>query len=74
MKQLSELSKHILLIEKWYQCFVFVSSLQICVLLFICLYILSYLILTHFKKNADYITTGEYGSLLAWLKCLEGLC
>ncbi|XP_013991353.2 limb region 1 homolog-like protein isoform X1 [Salmo salar] len=28
----------------------------ICVLLFICLYILSYLILTHFKKNADYVT------------------
>uniref|UniRef100_A0A6Q2Y7T1 Limb development membrane protein 1 like n=1 Tax=Esox lucius TaxID=8010 RepID=A0A6Q2Y7T1_ESOLU len=31
----------------------------ICVLLFTCLYILSYLILTHFKKNADYVT-GEY--------------
>nr|XP_046222041.1 limb region 1 homolog-like protein [Oncorhynchus gorbuscha] len=28
----------------------------ICVLLFTCLYILSYLILTHFKKNADYVT------------------
>uniref|UniRef100_A0A4W5RJ59 Limb development membrane protein 1-like n=1 Tax=Hucho hucho TaxID=62062 RepID=A0A4W5RJ59_9TELE len=36
--------------------FVFVSPLQICVLLFTCLYILSYLILTHFKKNADYVT------------------
>ncbi|CDQ93907.1 unnamed protein product [Oncorhynchus mykiss] len=31
----------------------------ICVLLFTCLYILSYLILTHFKKNADYITTDD---------------
>ncbi|XP_030624695.1 limb region 1 homolog-like protein isoform X2 [Chanos chanos] len=28
----------------------------ICVLLFICLYILSYLILTHFKKNAEFVT------------------
>ncbi|KAJ8017040.1 hypothetical protein DPEC_G00013630 [Dallia pectoralis] len=28
----------------------------ICVFLFTCLYILSYLILTHFKKNTDYIT------------------
>ncbi|CAB1330132.1 unnamed protein product [Coregonus sp. 'balchen'] len=31
----------------------------ICVLLFTCLYILSYLILTHFKKSADYITTDD---------------
>ncbi|XP_056589790.1 limb region 1 homolog-like protein [Triplophysa dalaica] len=28
----------------------------ICVLLFICLYILSHLILTHFKKNAEFVT------------------
>lgn len=28
----------------------------ICVLLFTCLYILSYLILTHFRKNAEFIT------------------
>ncbi|KAA0707172.1 Limb region 1 -like protein-like protein [Triplophysa tibetana] len=28
----------------------------ICVLLFSCLYILSHLILTHFKKNADFVT------------------
>ncbi|XP_029012713.1 limb region 1 homolog-like protein [Betta splendens] len=28
----------------------------ICVLLFICLYIVSYLILTHFKKNAEFAT------------------
>ena len=35
--------------------------LQICVLLFICLYIVSYLILTHFKKNAEFVT-GEHAS------------
>ncbi|XP_046896472.1 limb region 1 homolog-like protein isoform X1 [Hypomesus transpacificus] len=28
----------------------------ICVLLFTCLYMVSYLILTHFKKNADFVT------------------
>ncbi|XP_029521047.1 limb region 1 homolog-like protein isoform X2 [Oncorhynchus nerka] len=36
-----------------------VREIFICVLLFTCLYILSYLILTHFKKNADYITTDD---------------
>lgn len=32
--------------------------LQICVLLFTCLYIVCYLILTHFKKTAEFVT-GE---------------
>ncbi|AWP09680.1 putative protein LMBR1L [Scophthalmus maximus] len=31
-------------------------SRRICVLLFTCLYILSYLILTHFKKTAEFVT------------------
>lgn len=30
--------------------------MEICVLLFICLYILSHFILTHFKKNAEFVT------------------
>lgn len=34
--------------------------LQICVLLFTCLYIVCYLILTHFKKTAEFVT-GEFG-------------
>ncbi|XP_063064714.1 limb region 1 homolog-like protein isoform X1 [Engraulis encrasicolus] len=33
-----------------------VRETLICVLLFSCLYILSYLILTHFKKNAEFVT------------------
>uniref|UniRef100_A0AAR2L2N7 Limb development membrane protein 1 like n=1 Tax=Pygocentrus nattereri TaxID=42514 RepID=A0AAR2L2N7_PYGNA len=33
-----------------------VREILICVQLFVCLYILSYLILTHFKKNAEFVT------------------
>ncbi|GAA6100514.1 limb region 1 homolog-like protein isoform X1 [Tachysurus ichikawai] len=33
-----------------------VREIIICVQLFVCLYILSYLILTHFKKNAEFVT------------------
>ncbi|KAI5612193.1 limb region 1-like-like protein [Silurus asotus] len=33
-----------------------VREIIICVQLFVCLYILSYLILTHFKKNAEFFT------------------
>lgn len=35
--------------------------LQICVLLFACLYIVCYFILTHFKKTAEFVT-GGFGS------------
>ncbi|XP_036387978.1 limb region 1 homolog-like protein [Megalops cyprinoides] len=31
----------------------------ICVLLFVCLYIVSYLIITHFKKNAEFVTDDD---------------
>ncbi|KAL6483046.1 hypothetical protein MHYP_G00079180 [Metynnis hypsauchen] len=33
-----------------------VREILICVQLFVCLYILSYLVLTHFKKNAEFVT------------------
>lgn len=36
--------------------------LQICVLLFVCLYMVSYLILTHFRKAAEFVT-GKLESL-----------
>lgn len=39
----------------------FFCPLQICVLLFACLYIVCYFILTHFKKNAEFVT-GRFGS------------
>uniref|UniRef100_A0A3B5LMI5 Limb development membrane protein 1-like n=1 Tax=Xiphophorus couchianus TaxID=32473 RepID=A0A3B5LMI5_9TELE len=43
------------------------SLVQICVLLFTCLYMVCYLILTHFKKTAEFIT-GEFDSFwMLWL-------
>uniref|UniRef100_A0A672L3F9 Limb development membrane protein 1-like n=1 Tax=Sinocyclocheilus grahami TaxID=75366 RepID=A0A672L3F9_SINGR len=47
----------------------------ICVLLFICLYILSHFILTHFKKNAEFVT-GKFivtpgPSAVVWLHAVQ---
>ncbi|XP_064155087.1 limb region 1 homolog-like protein [Anguilla rostrata] len=36
-----------------------VREIIICVLLFICLYILSYFIITHFKKNAEFMSDDD---------------
>uniref|UniRef100_A0A3Q2NMH3 Limb development membrane protein 1-like n=1 Tax=Fundulus heteroclitus TaxID=8078 RepID=A0A3Q2NMH3_FUNHE len=41
----------------------FVPPVQICVLLFTCLYMVCYLVLTHFKKAAEFIT----GEFVLWL-------
>lgn len=49
--------------------FLFVSLVQICVLLFTCLYMVCYLILTHFKKTAEFIT-GEFDSFWMWV-CIK---
>lgn len=45
---------------KWKMHEILLCLLQICVLLFTCLYIVCYLILTHFKKTAEFVT-GEFG-------------
>lgn len=58
--------------------FLLFSLLQICVLLFICLYILSHFILTHFKKNAEFVT-GKFNvtpippgpSAVVWFHLLQ---
>lgn len=50
---------------------VFFYLLQICVLLFTCLYIVCYLILTHFKKTAEFVTGGS-GSHSRLLESRDG--
>ncbi|KAG9269757.1 limb region 1 homolog-like protein [Astyanax mexicanus] len=48
-----------------------VREILICVQLFICLYILSYLILTHFRKNAEFVTDdiedATVNKIVLWL-------
>uniref|UniRef100_A0A3Q2XDN0 Limb development membrane protein 1-like n=1 Tax=Hippocampus comes TaxID=109280 RepID=A0A3Q2XDN0_HIPCM len=49
------------------KCYIFLCLVQICVLLFTCLYIVSYLILARFKKTAEFVTVPLVSSSRLWL-------